>query len=155
MPLRIRRTFCASGAAARVIAGRIRWRTPPDPKAGRRPPSSTANTRMSMRPSQERGRGQLDGRGPEVLEHHLHRRALLPDRGAEIAAGDRSQELEVLDVERPVQAELPAGLGDLLLGRTLVYEERGGVTGETDQEEHGSDHAPEHEHRVKRATKQE
>jgi len=43
------------GGAARVTAGKIRWRTPPDPKAGRRPPSSTANNRISMRPSQKLG----------------------------------------------------------------------------------------------------
>jgi hypothetical protein len=114
-----------------------------------------AERNRQHRREQERGGGQLDRRRPEVLEHHLHRRSLLADRGSEIAARDRPQELEILDVERAVQAELAAGLGDLLLSRALIYEKRSGITGQADQEEDGGDHAPEHEHRVKRATEQE
>ena len=96
-----------------------------------RMPSGTARP-MARHDGDER---QLDGRR-KVLEHDVERLRLVGERGAEIAAAARPpRNVSVLHMERPVEAELGAGLCDLLGGRPLADVEVGRVAAEMQRDE--------------------
>ena len=93
----------------------------------------------------EGGQRQLGGGRPECSSTIAHGRAPLADGEAEVAARDGGDEVDVLHVERAVEAEQVPGVRDLLPGGGLVHEKRGGIAGEPDEEEDDGDDAPDDE----------
>ena len=90
-----------------------------------------------------------------MLEDHEHGGAALADGRAEVAAGHRGQEVEILDEPRPVEPELPLHRGHLLARGGLVHEERGGIAGEAHEEEDDGHDAPHHDDGVEEAPQEE
>ncbi len=63
---------------------------------------------------EQRARGQ-EQRGLEPLHHLGQHRTLHPERAAEIALEDAADPVQILDVERPVEAELGAQAREIFL----------------------------------------
>ena len=63
--------------------------------------------------------------GGEAFEHNAERRGAIGQRGSQIAVCKAFNEMQILDVERLVEAELGARRDDLFVACTLTYVEIG------------------------------
>ena len=97
--------------------------------------------------------GQLEG-GGQALEHEPHRGLAVTQRLPEVAPHRALEEAHVLDRHRIVEAHRGAELRDVLRGGVGGQQERGGIAGQVQDQEHDHRDAEEHEQRLPEAPPQ-